>query len=59
MVDVKKSILVVEDDPDVRDVVTDCLTEVGYNVVCQGDGKSATLAAETQIFDLAIIDLGL
>ena len=59
MVDVKKSILIVEDDPDVRDVVTDCLTEVGYNVVCLGDGKSATLAAETQIFDLAIVDLGL
>lgn len=59
MADVKKSILVVDDDPGVRDVVTDSLTEGGYKVVCCTDGKSATLAAETQIFDLAIIDLGL
>ena len=54
-----KSILVVEDDPGVRDVVTDCLIQGGYTVINCGTGKSAQSAMEAHKIDLAIIDLGL
>ena len=59
IVEANKTILVVDDDPDVRDVVSDCLSMGRYKVVTAGDGKSARLLMETHEIDLAIIDLGL
>ena len=59
MVETGKTILVIDDDPGVRDVISDCLTDSGYSVVTSGDGSSAVAAMESNTIDLAIVDLGL
>jgi len=42
----KKSILVVDDEPAVRELACQLLTDLGYNVVSAGDGKSAIAIIE-------------
>jgi DNA-binding response OmpR family regulator len=52
-------ILVVEDDRDIRESVTEILEEQGYGVSVAGDGAQALhiLAAEPQKPDLILLDL--
>ena len=59
MAETGKTILVVDDDPGVREVVTDCLTNSGYHVIISGDGSTAVTAMKENDIDLAIVDLGL
>lgn len=43
----QRTVLVVEDDPDLRDVIQSLLSRRGYNVVCTGCGlRAVELAAE-------------
>ena len=51
--------MVVDDDADVCEVVTDCLSHSGYNVLSSADGESAIESMKSQIVELAIVDLGL
>jgi len=51
-------LIVVEDDPELRALVTRGLTEEGFAVTAVGDGASA-LAAARQAVDALVVDIGL
>lgn len=51
------SILVVEDDPTVSDVLTRYLERDGYTVEAVGDGEAALAAARRHLPDLVILDI--
>ena len=53
------SILVVDDDPDIRETVSYFLTSRGYTVSEAEDGQSCRAQVAAHDFDLAILDLGL
>jgi CheY-like chemotaxis protein len=54
------TILVVDDEPTVRMMVSEALTEAGYRIVEAADGPTALTLLETSArFDLLITDLGL
>lgn len=53
------TILVVEDDPDMRDLISDYLVGVGYRVLKAENGAAASRSLTRQDIDLAIVDLGL
>ena len=53
------SILVVEDDADIRNALTAILTSKGYQVEPVENGKLAIYASYTQFFNLALIDIRL
>ena len=50
-------ILIVDDDPDVRDIVERCLKDAGYQVWSFADGSGVFDAVSEQNIDLAIVDL--
>ncbi|MBC8339408.1 MAG: response regulator [Rhodospirillales bacterium] len=50
-------ILVVDDDPDVRDIVERCLVDAGYKVWTCGEGAMVLGVIQEQGIDLAIVDL--
>lgn len=52
-------ILVVEDDPDLRRVLTDALKDNGYVVDSAGDGVEGHYLGESEPYDAVILDLGL
>ncbi len=52
-----RSVLVVEDDDDMREVVSQALSQKGYEVKAFGDGADAIEAARRESFDLAVVDL--
>jgi len=53
------SLLVVEDDESIGGTLTSVLTGSGYDVVWCRNGREALLAADRQLFDLVLLDLGL
>lgn len=53
------SILVVEDDPAVRRLITTALAMHGYRVECAATGEAAILDAASHGPDLVLLDLGL
>ena len=52
-----RTVLLVEDDPDVRTVVTAQLHQQGYAVVALGDGDDAAERIRNEPPDLAVLDL--
>lgn len=50
-------VLVVDDDPAVRDVVTSMLETAGYSVTQAGDGRQALLILSQTRIDVVITDL--
>lgn len=54
-----ESILVVDDDTDVRETLSSVLLNEGYLVEAVKNGKEAIKASETAYFDLALIDMEL
>ncbi len=52
-------ILVVEDNPDNRVLITDVLSSLDYEVVVAGDGEEAVTKAGTEHPDLILMDLSL
>ncbi len=52
-------VLVVEDDPAIRSVVTDALTDDGFVVATAGDGESALHLAEVEHPDVIVLDRAL
>jgi len=55
----KTLILVVEDDPTVRNLITTTLKSNDYRYITASDGESAIMAATTQQPDIIFLDLGL
>jgi two-component system, OmpR family, alkaline phosphatase synthesis response regulator PhoP len=53
----KKTILVVEDEEDILQLVTFNLVKAGYNVICAEDGEKALKLIKQQQPDLVILDL--
>jgi two-component system, OmpR family, alkaline phosphatase synthesis response regulator PhoP len=54
-----KTILVVDDEPKITDLVRDYLVRSGFTVWTAGDGRAALAAAREKKPDLILIDLGL
>jgi DNA-binding response OmpR family regulator len=50
-------VLVADDDPDIRSLVTLRLERSGYEVVAAGDGEQALAAALERAPDLALLDV--
>jgi two-component system alkaline phosphatase synthesis response regulator PhoP len=53
------TILVVDDEPKITQLVRDYLESAGFGVVTAGDGREALMRAHTEHPDLVILDLGL
>src|SRR5688500_2315655 len=51
------TILVVDDDPDVRETIHDQLSMMGYHVVTAESGEAALIAAETSAPALVLTDV--
>ncbi len=54
-----KSVLLVEDDTDIADIIRIHLSDAGYQVTHLADGKAGCNKALSGIFDLLILDLNL
>lgn len=57
MTETKKSILVVDDNPGVRELLTEVLTHAGYEVTAADDGIGAMTALKKCVPDLIILDV--
>jgi DNA-binding response OmpR family regulator len=55
----QKRILLVEDNPNDRDILLTALTHEGYDVIEAEDGPTAVIQAMELVPDLVILDLGL
>jgi CheY-like chemotaxis protein len=52
-------VLLVDDDPDVREIVTSTLAEIGYHVHAAGDGAEALAFLAQLVPDLLIADFAM
>jgi DNA-binding response OmpR family regulator len=50
-------VLIAEDDPDQRQMLTEAVSEAGHHVEAVGNGNAATHKFSGQVFDLAILDV--
>ncbi len=57
MAGVKKRILVVDDDPDIRQVLSDRMSSFGYAVETANDGREALEALKKSGFDGMLLDM--
>jgi DNA-binding NtrC family response regulator len=53
------SILIVDDDPGVRDMLSSVLNDVGYSVEAVESAKEAVKACEKSTFEVALVDIEL
>ena len=56
---VRSRIVVVDDEPDLRDAVAEYLAAAGYDVTAAGDAAEMREIAATQQFSLAILDISM
>jgi CheY-like chemotaxis protein len=54
---VNKRILIVDDEPFIRQVIEDVLTEEGYEVLLANSGRTMLQMLETQLPDLILLDV--
>ena len=52
-----RTVLVIDDDPDIRDLLRDALEDRGYRVVCAPDGVVGVARAVKAPPDLVIVDM--
>jgi len=52
-----KRILIADDDPDIIDLLEAYFRKAGYRVTAKVNGKDALQAAETEKFDLVLLDV--
>ena len=55
----QNSILVLDDDPDVREMLTDYFTAQGYEVIALGTGEAMREALGERVPDVVLLDVGL
>jgi DNA-binding response OmpR family regulator len=53
----KATLLIVDDEPDVREVLDEYFVAQGYAVVCADSANAAKAVAERQAIDLALVDI--
>ena len=53
----RKTILVADDDPDMRHFIGALLHEMGHQIVFANDGKDALLKISENSFDLIVLDI--
>lgn len=51
------NILFLEDEPTIREVLTEYMKMQGYSVTCAGDGEEALGLLRAQEFDMAVLDI--
>jgi two-component system phosphate regulon response regulator OmpR len=54
-----QQVLVVDDDPDIRELISDYLSGVGYVVTTAPDAAAMRSAVEEQVPDVVLLDIGL
>jgi two-component system, OmpR family, response regulator VicR len=54
---VKKRILVVEDDRSLQNALSEMLTQEGYDTICAFDGEEALKKISEEKFDLILLDI--
>jgi DNA-binding response OmpR family regulator len=54
---IRPRILVVEDEPDIRELISITLTFSGFEVMSAGDGEEALVMADLNAFDLILLDV--
>ena len=54
-----ETVLVVDDDPFMRELLAEALSEAGYDVISAADGKQALQRLSLNEFEVALIDLSL
>jgi CheY-like chemotaxis protein len=52
-------VLVIDDDPAIRETVTECLEDEGYRVVTAADGAQGLTAAERERPDVILLDMNM
>ena len=52
-----RKILIVEDEPDIQELLCTYLREAGYETAVAGDGIAALHLFQSQVFDLVLLDL--
>ena len=52
-----RRVLVVEDDPDVREALADALADHGFEVACATDGREALRILRERAADVIVLDL--
>ena len=57
MVIVMKNILIVEDEPDIQELLCTYLRDAGYEVHAAGDGEQALSLFSSRTFDLVLLDI--
>lgn len=57
MIQTTSRILIVDDNPEIREIIQILLTGEGFDVLSAGDGSSALHLLEEQDFDLIILDI--
>lgn len=55
----RRTVLLVDDDPDVRDALTDYLLSHRFRLTCAGDAETARRMLDETSFDLALVDINL
>ena len=53
------SVLVVDDDPEMRAYIADCVTRLGHDVIVANDGVAGLEMIETVKIDLVITDISM
>lgn len=53
----KKTILIIEDEQDIREVYSEVLQDEGYNVIEAADGKEGLSLALNEDWDLMLLDI--
>lgn len=54
---IMQKIMIVEDDPDIQELLQNFLQEAGYAVTAAGDGMEAVALFEKHTFDLIVLDI--
>ncbi|HUN66593.1 MAG TPA: response regulator [Bacteroidota bacterium] len=55
--EMKTRLLVVDDEDDLRDLLTQVLTKTGYEIKTASDGEEAIRILKTNEFDVALLDI--